>query len=141
MRLYQTRVRASLVFAALIGACRNSTEPSVIRPTPDIVNGTWAEEDEVVGSFMQWSLLVRDTVVTGTGGWSAEACCGGHLTIVGYTSGGALHLSITSPGSPVHVTPPTDSATHYVAVLLSPTEMSVAQSTDPTTTEFRMHKQ
>jgi hypothetical protein len=144
MRLSQTRARVSLVFAALIGGCRGSTEPAAMQPTADGVNGFWNREDEVPGSGEQWSLVVRDTLVTGEGGWSLETCCSGSETIVGHIRGGSLQLSVTSTRGPGGLIPSlAGSVTHseYVAVLLSPTEMSVAGSTDPTTMVFRMHKQ
>jgi hypothetical protein len=144
MRLCQMRVRSSLVLAALLSGCRNSTEPSVIRPTADVVDGTWAEEDEVSGSGEQWSLSVQDTLVTGEGGWSLETCCGGNVTIVGHIRGDSLQLSVTSIRGPGGIIPSlAGSVTHseYVAALSSPTEMSVAAPTGPSSTLFRMHKQ
>ena len=142
MRPSRMRARVSFLFAALIGGCR-STELTAFQPTADVVNGTWNREDEVPGSGEQWSLLVQDTLVTGEGGWSLETCCSGSETIVGHIRDGSLQLSVTSTRGPGGIIPSLAGAvTHseYVAALSSPTEMSIASSTEPTTILFRMHK-
>ena len=46
------------------------------------LDGTW-ETFPVPGSSTIMTLAQRDTVVTGTGTWSGEACCAGTLTVAG----------------------------------------------------------
>jgi hypothetical protein len=80
-----------LLVAASTGAvaCSDSTGPFTA------LAGTWSRLDEVPGSSEQWNLVVADTVVTGTGTWSGEACCGGKLTVSGYASRDSLHVDVT----------------------------------------------
>ena len=143
MKAYQARVRASLAFAAAIGACRGFTGPILIDPSSDLVNGTWVRENEIPGSGEEWSLLVQDTLVTGAGAWTLETCCGGTEAIVGHVRGASLHLSVTSTRGPGGILPSlAGSVTHseYVAVLSSPTAMSVTESANPGAAAFRMRK-
>lgn len=37
---------------------------------------------------------MADTVVSGTGEWSGEACCSGQLTITGSLTGSTMHLKL-----------------------------------------------
>jgi hypothetical protein len=69
--------------------CSDSTGPFTA------LAGTWNRLDEVPGSSEQWNLAVVDTVVTGAGTWSGEACCGGKLTVDGFVSRDSLHVDVT----------------------------------------------
>ena len=131
-------VGAALGAATLVG-CRDVTNPAPFHVTPALLSGTWDEEDQVPGSSQEWNLSVDDTVITGTGGVSFEACCGATLQILGRVRADSIVLAITSSGGgPFHST---DQATHYVGRLIAQNEMLVFYvTTDPTATPFRMQR-
>src|SRR5215472_3485122 len=94
------RLLGAFVFTAVAG-CGSDLSTSVI---VNDLNGSWTELDQVPGSSEHWTLSTQDTIVTGTGTWSGEACCGGTLTVSGYVMGDSVHLVV------IHVTDPKLSA-------------------------------
>ena len=86
------RFSCLIVAAVFTVACSDATS---VPPFPDTLNGTWTALDQVPGSSAQWNLTVSDTIITGTGTWSGEACCGGTLALNGYTSKDSVHVNIT----------------------------------------------
>ena len=68
-------MRASLLSAAL-GALLASACGEIP------LDGVWANFP-VPGSSTIMTLVQHDTLVTGTGTWSGEACCSGTLTVAG----------------------------------------------------------
>ena len=94
---------ASLV--AVCGACAH--EPSAplqdapvfdtlsVRPNPTRdLPGTWMAPFEVAGSDERWTLALSDTVISGTGTWSGEACCYGTVSVTGLLRGDSVHLDL-----------------------------------------------
>jgi hypothetical protein len=138
MRLHKTLLLRSTLAAAALLACRDVTNPAPLHPTPALLSGTWDEEDEVSGSSEEWALSVNDTIITGNGSWSAEACCGGLLQIVGQLHADSIVLGIKRSGSPFGSP---DQSTPYVGTLIAQNEMLVLHvTTDPTARPFRMRK-
>jgi hypothetical protein len=107
MRAFHPLRSGAIVFAVcgIVGCGSDlSTGPGLV--VKDL-NGSWTQLDLVIGSSQHWTLSTQDTIVTGTGTWSAEACCGGTLTVSGYSSGDSVHLLVlrnndprTGPGVP-----------------------------------------
>jgi len=114
------RFCGALVFTAFaVGGCGSDLSTGVI--VKDL-NGSWTELDQVPGSSEHWTLSTKDTVVTGTGTWSGEACCAGTVTVAGYVRGDSVHLLV------IHVTDPKLSggprdpfASQFNGTLTSPT--------------------
>jgi hypothetical protein len=84
----------SLIAAAscLLLGCGDGQPTS---PRASVLDGSWSRLDEVPGSSEHWTLSVTDTIVTGTGTWSGEACCSGPLSLLGYVSHDSLHADVT----------------------------------------------
>ena len=86
MKLLGSILMASVV---LIGGCSVSTEVA------SQLNGTWAREQNVVGSHLDMTLVVNDTVISGAGNYAIEAGRSGTLTVAGFYSAGTIKLTIT----------------------------------------------
>lgn len=94
---------ASLV--AICGACAHEPtaslqspqlfEPLDVTPNPTRdLPGTWMAPFTVAGSGERWTLALSDTVVSGTGTWSGEACCSGTVSVTGLLRGDSVHLAL-----------------------------------------------
>jgi hypothetical protein len=128
----------AFALAAALIACHDATGPAPLHPTATLLSGTWDEQGEVSGSADEWILSVSDTVIAGTGFWSAEACCGGTLQIVGHLHADSIFLAVKTIGNPFQ---PADEATPFVGTLIAGDEMLVSLvTTDPTARPFRMRK-
>jgi len=98
-----TRFVATAIVALTVG-CGGSdktalvtapdTTDSVIPSSPEELNGAWTRVGLVPGSSERWNLAVVDSVVTGDGQWSGEACCSGPITIRGVFVDKTMHLEI-----------------------------------------------
>jgi hypothetical protein len=106
----------ALLSICAIAACTSDLPTGVV--VKDLA-GSWTKLDEVPGSSEHWVLSTQDTVVTGTGTWSAEACCGGTLTASGYVHGDSLHLEVTYLTDP-RTGPRDPYAAHFNGMLTSP---------------------
>src|SRR5215468_10541303 len=85
-------LRAGGLLAALaIVGCGSDLSTGVIIKD---LNGSWTELGLVVGSSQHWTLATHDTMVTGTGTWTGEACCAGTVTVSGYVSRDSVHLVV-----------------------------------------------
>jgi hypothetical protein len=108
----------ALLFATFgIVSCGSDLSTGVI--VKDL-NGSWTELGLVIGSSEHWTLATRDTVVTGTGSWTAEACCGGTVTISGYVKGDSVHLVFIHSNDPTTL-PPGPVARQFHGTLATPT--------------------
>src|SRR5215475_10046107 len=87
----------ALSTAFAIAGCGSDLSTGVV---VNDLGGSWTRLDEVPGSSEHWTLATHDTVVTGTGTWSGEACCGGTLTVSGYVRGDSVHLLVTHLTTP-----------------------------------------
>jgi len=99
-------IRLGVLGAAfLVAACGND----LVSPSAETLQGSWAAMDEVPGSGEIWDLTVQGTSISGTGGWTGEACCAGTISLTGAISGDSVHLDLTfvvtssaSPRAPFH---------------------------------------
>jgi hypothetical protein len=110
---------ALAICAAL--AC-GSDQPTV--PIPVVatdLNGSWTQLGNIPGSSEQWTLSTADTVVSGNGTWTGEACCGGTQTISGYVSRDSVHLFIVNIVTTGATLPRDPFETQFHGVLQSPT--------------------
>lgn len=91
--MIHTRLLAITLAALAFAGCDDALTGTVT-PTPSSLNGLWTRAGEVPGSSEQWNLSMTDTVISGTGTWTGEACCNGKLTAVGYVSRDSIHLDV-----------------------------------------------
>lgn len=104
---YMKRLLLSVSTVALLTSAAASCRGDLAPVDPANLNGTWAEPNEIPGSSSVWTLVVAGTVVTGTGTWSGEACCGGTFAISGSITNGEVALDvIESTTTPVVSIPP-----------------------------------
>jgi hypothetical protein len=75
---------------AAVAACGND----IFTAPPSALAGTWFAPNEVPGSSQVWTLTVTGSSVTGTGTWSAEACCGGTITMTGIVVNRVIHMDV-----------------------------------------------
>jgi hypothetical protein len=110
-----------LAVLAIVGCGGND----VVAPDASTASGTWVALGQVPGSHERWILTVSGGAVQGTGDWSAEACCGGVVTITGTARRDSLLLDLV-----YHRTMPTEIAgadpVHLDAVLDSPTDLTIS---------------
>jgi len=120
MRASRLLRRGAVLFTvcAIVG-CGSDLSTGVII---NDLNGSWTELDQVPGSSEHWTLATHDSVVTGTGTWSGEACCGGTLTVAGYVKGDSVHLLVIHVTDPKFSVGPRDPyASQFNGRLVSPT--------------------
>ena len=67
----------------------------LVTPSAKSLQGSWAVMDEVPGSGEIWDLTVQGTSISGTGGWTGEACCAGTISLTGAIAGDSIHLDLT----------------------------------------------
>jgi hypothetical protein len=123
--MMKIRVTAFAIVLSGISAagCSDNAQPVVAPPT--VLNGTWRQLGEVPGSSEIWALTVTGAGITGTGTWTAEACCGGTTAITGSVDNSGVHLDIT-PVSQVGGAPGAHPPSHFDAALVAPTLMQGA---------------
>jgi hypothetical protein len=116
------RSKSLLAFAicAVLG-CGSDLSTSTIPLVGTDLNGSWTQLGNVPGSSEQWTLSTADTVVSGTGSWTGEACCAGTLTVSGYMSRDSVHLFITHQVTAAANLPRDPFQTQFHGVLQSPT--------------------
>ena len=61
---------------------------------PGGIDGKWTQPFTVPGNSFEMDLVTHGSTVSGTGTWSAEACCGGPVGVTGTINDGAVHLDI-----------------------------------------------
>jgi hypothetical protein len=81
-------VGCALLFAA---ACSSDT---VFSPTPEAINGKWAEDFSVAGSFFEMSLVQTNGNISGTGRTCGEAGPCSDVAVTGKISVAAVHLDL-----------------------------------------------
>lgn len=62
---------------------------------PESIDGRWAQDGEPAGSSFEMDLVASGSSISGTGTWSAEACCSGTLAVSGTFDNGSVHLDIS----------------------------------------------
>ena len=77
--------------ALLVAGCSSD----LVAPSAETLQGSWAVMDEVPGSGEIWDLTVQGASISGSGGWTGEACCSGTLSLTGAISGDSIHLDLT----------------------------------------------
>jgi hypothetical protein len=104
--------------ACLLMGCSSD----LVAPSAQTLQGSWEVMDEVPGSGQIWNLTVQGTSISGTGGWTGEACCSGSLSLTGAISGDSIHVDLTfvvensaNPRPPFHE--------HFDGALRSRTEL------------------
>ena len=100
------RIRLGILSAAfLVVGCSGD----LVAPSAQTLQGSWAVMDEVPGSGEIWDLTVQGASISGTGGWTGEACCAGTISLTGAIMGDSIHLDLTfvvtnsaNPRAPFH---------------------------------------
>ena len=92
-------VSGALLFAACAGSDRalplELQQASANRAVAAQLNGTWVEQNLVIGSAFVLQFTAQDTIVTGTGTYAIEAGRSGTLTVSGVVHDQQrLHLDI-----------------------------------------------
>lgn len=85
-----------LLGALLAIGCSDSTGPARL-------DGSWTHDYGVSGNALSFTLTTQGDVVSGSGTWAGEACCGGPVTITGTDRNGAVDLdfAFTATGGTV----------------------------------------
>lgn len=77
----------SVLLLVVAASCSNIFGPSGI-------DGRWTQPATVPGNSFEMDLVTHGSTVSGTGTWSAEACCDGTVGVTGTINNGAVHLDI-----------------------------------------------
>jgi hypothetical protein len=81
-------VGCALFFAV---ACSSDT---VFSPAPDAINGKWAEDFSIPGSFFEMSLVQTNGSISGTGRTCGEAGPCSNVAVTGTISAALVHLDL-----------------------------------------------
>ena len=96
-----------VAFSLIVAACASDTPFS---PTPEAINGKWAEDFSIAGSFFEMSLVQTNGTISGTGKTCGEAGPCSSIAITGSIAASAVHLdlvftqTVPTPSGPMPAT-------------------------------------
>ena len=95
---------------------------------PAVIDGSWAEDFTVAGSGMGMDLTSNGSIVSGSGGWQAEAGPAGGVTVTGTIVGMAVHLDLSLTQTTPQVGP--TRIQHFDGLFTSPNTLQGSVTTD-----------